>query len=41
MEYFTPEDLTPSAVTLNIIRQVAYAYNAARQGGKVAMCYMN
>ena len=30
MEYFTSEDFKPSETTLNIIRQIAYAYNALK-----------
>ena len=30
MEYFTSEDFKPSEKTLQIIRQIAYAYNALR-----------
>ena len=26
MKHFTPEDLKPSEMTLNIIRQIAYTY---------------
>jgi len=30
MEYFTSEDFKPSETTLQIIRQIAYAYNSLK-----------
>lgn len=39
MVYFTPDELTPSVTSLNIIRQMAYAYRTRRVSGKVVtMC---
>lgn len=40
MEHFTPDELNPSESTLNIIRQIAYAYNAMKFHG-TEMCYAN
>lgn len=39
MEYFTSEELNPSEMTLNIIRQIAYTYRVIRRNGKnVSYC---
>lgn len=39
MEYFTSDDFNPSENTLNIIRQIAYAYNTMKfHGSGVAYC---
>ena len=39
MEYFTPEELNPSEMTLRIIRQIAYTYRVMKMNGKdVSYC---
>lgn len=39
MEFFTPEELNPSEMTLHIIRQIAYTYRVMRRNGKeVSYC---
>ena len=33
MKHFTPEDLKPSEMTLNIIRQIAFTYRVMKING--------
>lgn len=42
MKYFTPkEELSPSEMTLNIIRQIAYSYRTINDGKNVSTLCMN
>lgn len=41
MVYFTPDELSPSATSLNIIRQMAYTYRTRRTDGKVVIMCTN
>ena len=34
MKYFTPEELTPSEKTLNMIRQIAHCYKSIQVNGQ-------
>lgn len=41
MEYFTHEEKQPSAMTLNIIRQIAYSYRVINLNGRTEAYCLN
>lgn len=41
MKYFTQEEARPSDLSLNIVRQFAYAYNALKTRGQTGMYCLN
>lgn len=41
MDFFTPEELTPSERTLALIRQIAYTYRAFKANGRYEMYCLN
>lgn len=41
MKYFTQEEARPSDLSLNIVRQFAYAYNALKMRGQTGMYCLN